>query len=218
MLHKHRWFWFAATLSTTLGLVGERGALGQHPDASRPADRAVQVLVVYDSLMGNTEQMAQAVAKGVRRVAGAAVVVKKIDQLGRDDLVAADGIVIGAPTYYGNIPGKMKAAMDLWSWKWKVDLTDKAGGAFATGGGQMGGKEHVAVSLLLFMINNRMVVAGPLYEDAEGDDGWAEIGAGAMTGPLDPRVGEQELDSAHRLGERIARLAVRMRQGAPQAE
>ena len=83
-------------------------------------------------------------------------------------------------------------------------------GAFATGGGQMGGKEHTVVSLLLFMINNRMVVAGPLFSDAEGDDKWAELGAGAMTGPIDPGIADPELDSAHRLGERIARLAKKM--------
>ncbi len=105
----------------------------------------------------------------------------------------------------------MKVVIDDWSWKMKVDFTDKVGGAFATGGGQMGGKEHTAVSLLLFMVNLRMVVAGPLYEDEQGDDKWAEIGAGAITGPLDPGVGKGELDSAHRLGERIARLAKKLK-------
>jgi hypothetical protein len=31
-----------------------------------------------------------------------------------------------------------------------VDFTDKAGGAFAAGGGQVGGKAHVVVSLVIF--------------------------------------------------------------------
>jgi hypothetical protein len=57
------------------------------------------------------------------------------------------------------------------------------------------------------MIHNRMVVAGPLYQDAEGDDIWAESGASAITGPIDPGVGRADLDGARRLGERIARLA-----------
>jgi multimeric flavodoxin WrbA len=104
----------------------------------------------------------------------------------------------------------MKLAMDDWNWKLKVDFTDKVGGAFATGGGQMGGKEHTVVSLLLFMINNRMVVAGPLYSDAEGDDHWAELGGGAMTGPIDPGIGDAEVDSAHRIGQRVARLAKKL--------
>jgi len=71
----------------------------------------------------------------------------------------------------------------------------------------VGGKEHVIVSLLLFLLNNRMIVAGPLYQDEQGDDVWGEPGAAAMTGPLDPGVSSRELDSARRLGERLARLS-----------
>jgi len=98
--------------------------------------------------------------------------------------------------------------LDDWAWKWKVDFTDKLGGALSTGGGPAAGKEHVLVSLLLYMLNNRMIVAGPLYEDPIGRDRWGEIGATAMTGPLDPGVSPAELDSARRLGQRLARLAL----------
>jgi len=136
--------------------------------------------------------------------------VKKVEEVSKEDLEAADAIVLGSPTYFANIPGKMKVIIDDWNWKLKVDFTDKVGGAFATGAGQVGGKEHVVVSLLLFMINNRMVVAGPLYQRADGDSIWAESGAAAMTGPLDPGVSAEELDGAHRLGERMARLAKKL--------
>ncbi|MCW5550896.1 MAG: flavodoxin family protein [Verrucomicrobiae bacterium] len=105
----------------------------------------------------------------------------------------------------------MKVVIDDWSWKLKVDFTDKVGGAFATGGGQAGGKEFVLVSLVMFMLNNRMVVAGPLYQNDRTGSVWAEVGAAAMTGPLDAGVSEGELDSARRLGERVARLAVRLK-------
>jgi len=37
------------------------------------------------------------------------------------------------------------------------------------------------------------------------------LGAAAMTGPLDPGVDEKELDAARRLGERVARLAKKMK-------
>ena len=180
-------------------------------DVTPVEKETADVLVAYDSLMGNTEQMAQAVVEGVRRVPGAVAVVRKVGEVTREDLEAAEAIVLGCPAYYANIPGRMKIVIDDWSWKMKVDFTDKVGGAFATGGGQMGGKEHVVISLLLFMINNRMIVAGPLYQDEEGQDIWAEVGAGAMTGPIDPGIGPKELDSARRIGERVARLAVEMK-------
>ncbi len=197
----------ALSMSTTLSAPGaEPGA--QPAAVPQPL---VRVLVAFHSLRGNTEKMAQGVADGAKAVPGVAVTLKKVEDVTKEDLVAADGIILGGPTYYANIPGKMKVVIDDWSWKMKVDFTDKVGGAFSTGGGQTGGKEHVVVSLLLFMINNRMIVAGPLYQDAEGDDKWAELGSSAVTGPLDPGVGRDELDAARKLGDRIARLAKKVR-------
>jgi NAD(P)H dehydrogenase (quinone) len=173
-----------------------------------------QVLVAYHSLTGNTKRMAEGVVEGVERVAGVVVNLKPVQDVVREDLESADGIILGCPTYYGTIPGTMKVVIDDWSWKMKVDFTDKVGGAFATGGGQVGGKEFVVLSLVMYMINNRMVVAGPLYENPKTGSGWAEVGAAAMTGPLDPGVSESELDGARRLGERVARLAVKIKRAS----
>jgi NAD(P)H dehydrogenase (quinone) len=181
------------------------------PPAKSNEPSTVCVLVVYYSLTGNTEKMAEGVAEGVKRIQGAAVSLKKVDEVTKEDLEGAGGIILGCPAYYGTIPGKMKVVIDDWSWKMKVDFTDKVGGAFSTGGGQAGGKEFVAVSLVMFMLNNRMVVVGPLYRNDKTGSVWGEVGAAAMTGPLDPGVGEGELDSARRLGERVARLAVKLK-------
>jgi hypothetical protein len=69
------------------------------------------------------------------------------------------------------------------------------------------------------MLNNRMVVAGPLYRNDTTGSVWAEVGATAITGPLDPGVREAELDSARRLGERVAKLATKLRRaGTPPQE
>jgi multimeric flavodoxin WrbA len=170
-----------------------------------------RLLVAYYSLTGNTEQMARGVTEGVRRVPGVAAVAKQVGDVTKQDLETADGIILGGPTYYANIPGRMKVVIDDWSWKMKVDFTDKVGGAFSTGGGQVGGKEHVVTSLLLFMLSNRMIVAGPLYRNEKTGSVWGEPGSSAMTGPLDPGVSEQELDSARRLGERIASLVKKLK-------
>lgn len=177
--------------------------------AAEPA--TVRVLVAYDSLTGNTEKMAQGVAAGVTAVPGVVAVLKKVEAVTKEDLQLSDGIILGSPTYYGNIPGRMKVVVDDWSWKMKVDLTDKVGGAFATGGGQVGGKEHVVTSLLIFLLHNRMIVAGPLYGNEKTGSVWGEAGSAAMTGPLDPGVSDQELDAARRLGDRIARLTKKMK-------
>jgi 6-phosphogluconolactonase len=174
-------------------------------------DVFVRILVAYHSRTGNTEQMARGVVEGTKRVPGVVTTLKKVSEVSKEDLDAADGIILGCPTYFANVPGEMKTVIDDWNWKMKVDFTDKVGGAFATAGGQVGGQEHVVVSLLLFMLHNRMVVAGPLYRNEKTGSIWAESGASAITGPLDPGVGEGELDGARRLGERVARLAAKMK-------
>ena len=188
---------------------------GESPQPAKSAEQGtVRVLVAYYSRTGNTEQMARGAVEGIGRVPGAAAVLKKVSEVSKEDLEAADGIILGCPTYFANIPGEMKTTLDDWNWKLKVDFTDKAGGAFSTAGGQVGGQEHVVVSLLLFMLHNRMVVAGPLYQNEKTGSVWAESGAAAITGPLDAGVGEGELDGARRLGERVARLAKKLRSAA----
>ena len=171
-----------------------------------PTEPPVRILVVYYSRTGNTEQMARGVIEGAKRVPGVVTKLRNANEASKEDLEATDGIILGRPTYFANIPGEMKAIMDNWNWKWKVDFTDKVGGAFTTAGGQVGGQGHVVVSLLLFMLNNRMIVAGPLYRNEVSGSIWGESGAAAITGPLDPGVSDKELDGARRLGERIARI------------
>lgn len=197
-------------LCVTLMLGSAVGQTASEPVRSTNAKPA-RVLVAYDSLTGNTEKLAEGVVTGARRVPGVDISIKPLDKVTKEDLEQSDGIILGCPTYYGTLPGRMKVVIDDWSWKLKVDFTDKVGGAFATGGGQAGGKEFVLLSLVMFMLNNRMVVAGPLYQNEKTGSLWGEVGAAAMTGPLDAGVGEGELDSARRLGERVARLATKLK-------
>lgn len=166
----------------------------------------VRILVAYHSRTGNTEKMARAVAEGANQVPGVVATLKKVADASKQDLQAADGLILGCPTYFANIPGEMKTVIDDWNWKMGVDFTDKIGGAFATGGGQAAGHGHVVTSLLLFMINNRMIVAGPLYENEETGSIWGEPGAAAVTGPDDPGISQKEQNAARKLGKRIADL------------
>ncbi|MBN2137459.1 MAG: beta-propeller fold lactonase family protein [Sedimentisphaerales bacterium] len=198
----------------TLEPTGHKVAVGKPVCirfARRKNDVAANILIAYYSRTGNTEKMAAGVAEGAAGVPGVTAVVKKVGEASKADLEAADGIILGAPTYFANVPGEMKTIIDDWNWKLKVDFTDKVGGAFATAGGQVGGQGHVVTSLLLFMLNNRMVVAGPLYRNETTGSIWGEPGAAAITGPLDAGVGEGELAGARRLGARVASLAAKMK-------
>jgi NAD(P)H dehydrogenase (quinone) len=168
-------------------------------------DGPTKILVGFYSLSGNTEKMATAVTEGARQVPGVTVTQKPVADITQSDLQSAHGIVLGCPTHFANIPGEMKTIIDHWALKLGVNFTNKVGGAFSTGGNFTGGKEHVVISLLLYMLNNRMIVAGPIYKP--GDRGWGEIGASATTGRDDPGLRDAELSDARKLGQRIANVA-----------
>ncbi len=170
------------------------------------AGEPATVLIAYYSLTGFTEKMSEAVETGARRVNDVTVVRKRVEEVTREDLVAADGIILGSPSYYANVAAPMKEFIDKWYFEYKLPFFEKIGGAFCTGGSRTGGQEIVVVSLLMAMMNNGAIVAGPLYE------AWGTFGATAMTETAPHMdVDEYELADARLLGERIARLALRMK-------
>lgn len=175
-------------------------ALMQGPETAAAPDSAKQtstiVLVVYYSLTGNTEKMANAVAEGAQKVSHVSVLMRTPDKVTGTDLHTADAILLGSPTYYGNMAAPMKAFIDDWWLKHRVSLVDKVGGAFSSGGDETGGKEHVLYSLIIAMMNAGMIIVGPV----EGVFGLTGVSA------LDP-VSEDALKKARALGERVATMA-----------
>ncbi|MEZ5491261.1 MAG: NAD(P)H-dependent oxidoreductase [Gammaproteobacteria bacterium] len=168
-----------------------------------PAD----VLIAYYTLTGTTQSLARIVAEGADAVDGVNVSLKPIESVTIDDLRNAEGIILGSPTYYGNMAGPMKNFIDSIGLEHGSPfLAGKIGGAFATGGGSAGGKEHVIISLLLAMINTGMMVAGPTYGD--GQNGYALPGAAAIDPGSPDEFSETENEDARRLGRRIAEIAV----------
>lgn len=170
------------------------------------AQQNVNILIVYYSLTGNTEKMAIGVEEGVKRDSSATATLKKVDDVTSEDLAAADGIVLGSPTYWGNIANPMKKFLDNTGF-----FGDKVGGAFSTGALETGGKENVVVSLLLALMMKGAIVVGPVYNFGAFQSGG--LGASAMTGPPDKGVSKAELEDARKLGERVARIAGQLKSG-----
>ncbi len=118
-----------------------------------------KILVVYDSKSGNTETMALAVAKGAKMRGDLEVTVKKAEETKNSDLLAADGIIMGSPTYFGQMSAKLKAVIDE-SEKVHKDLTGKVGGAFTNSGGTASGGETTLLSIVQAMLIHGMIVQG----------------------------------------------------------
>jgi NAD(P)H dehydrogenase (quinone) len=151
------------------------------------------ILVVYDSKTGNTERMAHAVAEGAKTVKGTRVVVIKVDDAKMSDLVDSDAIMIGSPTYYGNMSGKMKSFIDK-SYGIHGKLVGKVGGAFTSSGDTASGAETTLLSILKAMLIHGMIIQG--RHDIKC------YGPTAVESP-----NEREIESCNELGKRVASLA-----------
>lgn len=163
------------------------------------------VLVAYYSATGSVEKMARAVAEGAASVHGTRVRILPVDVVSHDDLVEADGIVIGTPVYFGNMAAPVKHFIDEWGFQEGTFLGDRVGGAFAVGEVDTGGREHAILSLLVAMLSNGMIVVGPTCDT--GPVRYGRFGAAAIR----KVVGRGAEPSKEReLGRRVAALASTM--------
>jgi NAD(P)H dehydrogenase (quinone) len=168
----------------------------------------VNVLVAYHSDTGHTEKLAEAIAEGVREAEGAQTSLKSIEQVTADDLRQADAILLGSPVYGGTVSYQMKQFLDttlgeLWM---SGELAGKAGGAFASCGGEHGGVETTLETILRVMLGCSMVVTGPYIPREEIRTTGAAYGATFVprNGETDP--GEDDRRLARSLGRRVAEV------------
>ena len=155
-----------------------------------------KVLIVYYTRSGNTEKMARLVAEGAK-AAGAEVVLKAVEKTEVEELLEADGIILGSPTYYGHSSGRMRTFLDE-TVRYHGELAGKVGGAFASSANIGGGNETTILDLLHAMLIHGMVVQGT----ADGDH-YGPVAIGAPDDRATPQC--------RALGERVARLAHRLR-------
>lgn len=156
-----------------------------------------KILVIYDSQTGNTEKMASAVSEGIKEVKGAEPILRKVDQTTLNDLLDADAIIVGSPTYYGQMSGKLKSFIDT-STSIHGRLAGKVGGAFTSSGGTACGAETTLLSILNSMLVHGMIVQGMHEYNHYGP---ASVGA----------PGKQEIGRCKLLGRRVAELALKLK-------
>jgi NAD(P)H dehydrogenase (quinone) len=156
-----------------------------------------KILIVYHSRSGNTEKMAFAVAEGAKEVKGVAVEVKKADQTNLEDLLEADGIIMGSPTYYGQMSSKLKTLIDE-SVKIHGKLEGKVGAAFTSSGGTATGAETTILSIVQAMFVHGMIV--------QGRSGDMHYGVAAVGTP-----DKEETESCKELGKRVAGLVAKLK-------
>lgn len=155
-----------------------------------------KLLIIYYSRSGNTEKMARLVSEGAKEVEGVDVEVKKVGETDIDDLLEADGIIVGSPTYYGLPAAEIKDLFDR-SVAYHGRLEGKVGGAFSSAANIGGGNETTILSILQMMLIHGMIVKGTSSGDHYGP---------VSIGSPDRRVER----GCRELGRRVAELTTKL--------
>lgn len=195
-----------------------------------------KVLVLYYSAYGHIEQMAEAVAEGVRE-AGAVVDIKRVPELVPEDVAKSchykldqqapiaeiedlanyDAIIIGTGTRFGRMSSQMANFLDQAGGLWaRGALNGKVGAAFTSTATQHGGQETTLFSIITNMLHFGMTIVGLDYGFAAQMDNTKIVGGapyGATTianGDGSRQPGTEELDGARYLGRRVANTAEKL--------
>ena len=122
------------------------------------------VAVVYHSGYGHTAVVAEHVAKGAASVPGVSVRLIRADELTSPDtgpwaeLITADAIIFGAPTYMGSASAVMKQFMDASSRVWlSQGWTDKIAAGFTNSGSWSGDKLATLEQFAIFAAQQSMI-------------------------------------------------------------
>jgi len=195
-----------------------------------------KVLVLYYSMYGHIEQMAEAVAEGARSVPGVEVTLKRVAETMPEDLARQagakldqsaplatpqeladyDAILFGSPTRFGNMTGQMRTFLDQTGGLWaKGALIGKIGSVF-TSTGTGAGTETTITSFWNTLAHHGMLIVGLPYSAPELSDisevrSGSPYGAATIAGPDGSRKpSAKELSLARFQGAHVAKIAVRL--------
>jgi NAD(P)H dehydrogenase (quinone) len=200
-----------------------------------------KILIVYYSMYTHVHKMAEAIAEGVQEIPGCEAVLRRVPEtlpaevlaaMGAqeaqkamahipiatvDDLVAADAVIFGTPTRFGNMCGQMRQFLDATGQLWqKGSLVGKVGSVFTSTATQHGGQESTILSFHITLLHHGMVVVGLPYAFAGQMDnseitGCSPYGASTVAGTRGERVPTaNELAGARFQGAHVATIAKKL--------
>jgi NAD(P)H dehydrogenase (quinone) len=196
-----------------------------------------KVLILYYSMYGHVESLANAVAEGARSVEGAEVTVKRVPELMPEDVARKagakldqpapiatvaelpnyDAIIFGTPTRFGNMCAQMRNFLDQTGGLWvKGQLIGKVGSVFTSTGTQHGGQETTITSFHSTLLHHGMIVVGVPYACQELTNmseitGGSPYGAGTLAGGDGRRqTSGNELAIARFQGAHVAKIAKKL--------
>lgn len=195
-----------------------------------------KILVLYHSMYGHIETMAQKVAEGASSVAGVEVTVKRVPETMTEEAFKAaggkveqsapfaepaeladyDAIILGTPTRFGNMSAQMRNFLDRTGGLWANGaLVGKVGSVF-TSTGTGGGQEMTITSTWTTLAHHGMVIvpigySNPALFDISQVGGGTPYGASTIAGGDGSRQPDaRELDIARYQGEYVAKFVMKL--------
>jgi NAD(P)H dehydrogenase (quinone) len=201
----------------------------------------MKVLIVYYSTYGHIQKMAEAIAAGVQEVAGAEATLRRVpetlpqavlENMGAADaqqaqaqvpictveeLAAADAVIFGTPTRFGNMCGQMRQFLDATGQLWAQGaLVGKVGSVFTSSATQHGGQESTILSFHVSLLHHGFVIVGLPYAfqgqmRIDEVTGGSPYGASTIAGGSGERMpSENELEGARFQGRHVAQIASKL--------
>ena len=193
-----------------------------------------EILVLYYSRGGATAELARQACRGIESVPGASAKLRSVPPVSAEsegparpvpasgapyatleDLRAADGVLLGSPTRFGNMAAPMKYFLDGTGGLWLAGaLAGKPAGVFTSTQTQHGGQESTLLSMMLPLLHHGMFLVGLPYTEAalhRTTGGGTPYGASHVAGSQDSvQLTGEERELVQALGRRVAALAVRL--------
>jgi NAD(P)H dehydrogenase (quinone) len=181
-----------------------------------------QVLILYYSRGGATQQLADAIAEGVASAGGEAVLrtvntasdaasERDLD-VSNDDLEQCDALILGSPTRFGHMASGLQKFWEGTSSQWlSATLADKPGAVFTSSSSLHGGQESTLLSLALPLLHHGMLLVGLPYSEPalhKTESGGSPYGASHVDGS--GKLTEHERQLATALGKRVASAAQKL--------
>jgi NAD(P)H dehydrogenase (quinone) len=134
-----------------------------------------------------------------------------------DDLRAADGVIFGSPTRYGNMTAQMKALIDSTAQLWlNGEMEGKPAGVFTSTASTHGGQETTLLTMMVPLLHLGMLIVGVPYSlpgmihtEARGGTPYGATTIAGPRGELQPTP--DDLAIAKALGRRVAEVTAGVR-------
>lgn len=151
-----------------------------------------RLLIVYHTQSGGTAQLAECAARGARTVGEADLVVRRAVEATADDVLAADGLLIGSPENFGYMAGLVKDFFDRVFYPCEAAVAGRPYSVFICAGGDGTGAMR-EIDRIMTGWRMRKVHPGVIARRVGGM-------AGSSRGHLDP----SDLELVEELGATLA--------------